>query len=226
VAFTDWTLTIDKISEPDNFDLNISGIEEIELVVTHRGYSLQTQQFIHPDFSQPPASRAYQPIPAENRGDYAGVSLSTQDAIFRLSSLTATSVISDFIGTVAITIPTYMPSFDLNIVLTDTSGVLSGYIDAADILGFPLDASGRGPVVSGTWQGNHLVLQTAPFTSSDPNLTRQVFLDGVAVGGQLSAEYRELIWGLTPDNQPLEIVGEFILIRAPEPMIFLPLVRK
>ena len=58
------------------------------------------------------------------------------------------------------------------------------------------------------------------------NVQRQVFLDGVAVGTQLTAEYRELIWGLTPADQPLELVGQFILIRAPEPVIFLPLIRK
>jgi len=41
VAFTNWTLTLDVVNEPNNFDVDIDNIEEIELIVTHEAYTLQ-----------------------------------------------------------------------------------------------------------------------------------------------------------------------------------------
>jgi len=42
VAFTNWSLVIDKRLEPDNFDVDIDSIEEIQLDITHEGYTLQS----------------------------------------------------------------------------------------------------------------------------------------------------------------------------------------
>ncbi len=41
VAFTNWTLTLDVVNEPNNFDVDIDNIEEIELIITHEAYTLQ-----------------------------------------------------------------------------------------------------------------------------------------------------------------------------------------
>ncbi len=41
VAFTNWTLTLDVVNEPNNFDVDIDNIHEIQLIITHEAYTLQ-----------------------------------------------------------------------------------------------------------------------------------------------------------------------------------------
>jgi len=41
VAFTNWTVTLDMVHEPNNFDLDLGTIAEIELIIAHEAYTLQ-----------------------------------------------------------------------------------------------------------------------------------------------------------------------------------------
>lgn len=41
VAFAGWAVVIDKVGEPRNRDLDLSGLEDIELIITHEGYTAQ-----------------------------------------------------------------------------------------------------------------------------------------------------------------------------------------
>jgi PKD repeat protein len=115
-----------------------------------------------------------------------------------------------------------MPSPHLGLVLTATEGTLTagsltGYIDAAHGLHYPVveEATGRGPAVSGSWSGESFYLQSEPFTTvmtTGVILTRQVVLHSgvISDSGQiLTGVYSETLSGLTP--APMEIVGTFEL---------------
>jgi PKD repeat protein len=119
-----------------------------------------------------------------------------------------------FVGTVAITLPNYLPSSDLILQLSDVSKSLTGYISPT--LAYPADpGTGHGPALTGSWSGNHFTLQSQPFVthiSQDITITRTLkFESGVISTTQttriLSGVYVETLAGLT--LQPLEMRGVF-----------------
>ena len=76
---------------------------------------------------------------AAARADYGG--LTTLDAV--------TSLTGFYAGTVIASSPEYMPALDLNLLLNDSNGNLSGYLDPARSLNYPVvdQGSGHGPGV-------------------------------------------------------------------------------
>ncbi len=125
-----------------------------------------------------------------------------------------------YVGTVVISDPVGLPPLDLASVLTDTSGSVTGYIDSAQTLAYPIVDAGRGqgPTVSGT--SGQITSQV--FTNTGTTVSRQVVLGNIVAtdGGEtLTGDYHEMLWGLTPGS--LVMTGTFTLIR-PDRGIYLP----
>jgi PKD repeat protein len=220
VANPTWTFFIDG-TLPANAGLNLDNVDEIELILTHEAYSLQSPICVAPPLSRLVPFRDYQPMervldPMSNPLLAAlGEERSLQ------ATAEATSLSGSYFGAVDATLPQYMPPFDLNLVLTDTEGSLTGYIDAAQGLHYPVvdEATGRGPAVSGSWSGETFGLQSEPFTTAldpGPSVTRQVILHSGVIsdsGEVLTASYTETVAGLTPE--PMVISGTVQLSRLP-----------
>ena len=133
---------------------------------------------------------------------------------------------------------------DLALALVQSGDVVTGYVSLDRTLVFTqehtIDGYAVGPLVSGTFDGTLLRLESEKFSrvmSSGRTLeedgrvlpertaTRQFSLVSTEVRADtdrtdrvdLVGEYRETIWGLTP--QPITVVGTFSLWRPvfPEP---------
>lgn len=245
VAFTNWTVTLDMVHEPNNFDLDIGAIEEIELIVAHEAYTLQdigvssAQREDGADIFEPPPNRGYRPIETTVEHPLPIASLNRPDSTIQSAYSHAQDITPDlngtYIGTVVISRPPYMPPLDLAVVLSDTSGSLSGYIDATHGLSYPIVDEDRGPAVSGWWSGNSFYLQSEVFTTvmtTGIQISHQVVLHTGVIsdtGEILTGVYSDTLTGLTP--APMVTLGEFKLYRPShgmilQPMIFLPLVMK
>lgn len=245
VAFTNWTVTLDMVHEPNNFDLDIGAIEEIELIVAHEAYTLQdigvssAQREDGADIFEPPPNREYRPIETTVEHPLPIASLNRPDSTIQSAYSHAQDITPDlngtYIGTVVISRPPYMPPLDLAVVLSDTNGSLSGYIDATHGLSYPIVDEDRGPAVSGWWSGNSFYLQSEVFTTvmtTGIQISHQVVLHTGVIsdtGEILTGVYSDTLTGLTP--APMVTLGEFKLYRPShgmilQPMIFLPLVMK
>jgi hypothetical protein len=223
VAFTNWTLTLDQVNEPMNFDVDVDSIEEIELLITHEAYTLQdisalgAQRERGLDIFEPPPNREYQPVETATDRPFPAPSLIRPANTLRPAYTVGPDLTDTYVGTVVISRPVHLPSLDLVIVLTDTAGSLSGYIDSAHVLGYPIVDEGtkQGPAVSGSWSGNSFDLQSEFFAGTGITISRQVILHTGVIGGYretLSGVYSETLRGLTPD--PLVISGNFLLSRS------------
>jgi len=119
----------------------------------------------------------------------------------------------------------------LTLVTTEVDGVVSGFLDAPVALGYPVleAATGRGPALTGTAEGDKLFLASEVFTGTG-GTTRQVALHTSVFSDTeqlLTGVYTETVWGLSPD--PVQIVGEFTLMRHSyqlpmQPWIYLPII--
>jgi hypothetical protein len=217
VAFTNWTLTLDTEREPKNSDLDIESIEEIEMHITHEAYTLQTVQRDLDSFEALP-NRPYRPIEKTSSGPAFTSPLNHPTDLAPPDQPGSTDLTDSYIGTVAINDPLYLPVLDLVVVLTDTNGSLSGYVDSAQVVGYPVldEGTGQGPALSGSWSVSGLDLQSEVYASPPPTVTRQVILHTEVITGNgeiLTGEYSETLWGLTPE--PLEMSGTFELHRGP-----------
>jgi hypothetical protein len=99
-------------------------------------------------------------------------------------------------------------------VLTDTAGALSGFIDAARLLGYPVVSNDEGAAVNGAWSDATFTLHSTVFTDSHTGASRQVILHSGVIsddGESLTGVYSETLWSVTPE--PLVISGEFRLSR-------------
>jgi hypothetical protein len=233
VAFTNWTLTLDKFNEPKNSDVNITSIEEIELTITHEASTLQTKRGgkRDGDIFQPPPNRAYQPIGTASGAPLFGSSLSQPLDAASPACASSSDPTGTYFGTVVISHPVHLPAVELIVVLTGKDGNLSGYIDAAPVLDFPIvdEIKGHGPALTGSWSGDSFELQSEVYASSGVTGARQVLLHSgvISDSGQiLTGAYSETVWGLTP--YPLTISGDFTLLRvaSPEYRVYLPLVMR
>ena len=205
-----WLLTIDKEYAGKNFDLDLSGLEEIELHILHRNFAL------------PVSAAAVTPSAGRDAATTAGVSIlaGSAGAAYRYG------------GTVLPEQPQRLPELELTLVTTEVSGAVSGFLDASVALGYPvLDAeTGRGPALTGTVEGGMLFLTSEVFTGTGGTSRRQVALHTEVFSdteGLLTGVYTETVWGLSPD--PVMIAGEFTLMRhgdqsAIEHWIYLPII--
>jgi hypothetical protein len=251
VAFTDWTVTLDKVHEPSNFGLDLGAIDEIELTVLHEAYTLQDIGVLGApkgpgaDVFEPPPNRPYRPIGATSGGALSIASLNRRDGITEPACCRAQDVITDlagtYVGTVVISRPLYLPPLDLGVSLDDTSGNLGGTIYATQGLGYPILDGDQGPALSGSWSGNSFYLQSEVFTTvitAGLEISRQLVLHTGMISdsaASLTGVYSETLTGV--GDQPMVILGEFKLLRASdemipepgtglEPAVFLPLVVK
>lgn len=212
VANTDWTI---RIAGPIQ-NLNLDNIDEIELIVTHEAYTLQTSR-LSAGASEPLPTRPYRPM-AHVLAPLSPTRSPLRVGSGMLRAQTGANDLNDtYIGSVVISRPLYLAPIDLTVVLTDTQGSLSGYISptlsypATDQTVYP------GPAVSGSWSGDSFNLQSELFTTNIAAgipITRQVFLHSGVIsdsGEILTGVYSETLAGLTPE--PMEIMGEFWLIR-------------
>jgi len=241
VAFTNWTVTLDMVHEPNNFDLDLGTIAEIELIIAHEAYTLQetgvsgAQREDGADIFEPPPNREYRPLETTVEHPLPIAALNRPDGTILSAYSHAQDVTPDlngtYIGTIIINRPPYMPPLDLAVVLSDTNGSLSGYIDATHGLSYPNVDEERGPAVSGGWSGNSFYLQSDVFTTGIQIGHQVVLHTGVIsdTGEILTGVYSDTLTGLTP--APIVTLGEFKLYRPSremilQPMIFLPLVTK
>jgi hypothetical protein len=221
VANDHWTLFIDG-TLPANRGFNLDNVDEIELIITHEAYSSQASMCYGPGTLRLTPTRPYQPmervLDPQSSPLLAALAVdrrlvSTEDDTASLSGLYA--------GSVVVTSPQHMPELDMNLVLTANGDSISGYLDAAQGLHFSVvdEATGHGPAVSGSWNGDSFELQSEPFMTildTGPSVTRQVILHSGVIsdsGEYLSGLYSETLAGLTP--QPMVIYGEIKLWRLP-----------
>jgi PKD repeat protein len=220
VANSNWTLYIDGLL-PANQGFNLDNVDEIELIITHKAYTLQAPMCQGPGTFRLAPSRDYRPmervLDPESSPLWAALgedrSLGVEGGATSLSGL--------YVGTVVLTSPLYMPALDVNLVLTATATSLSGYIDPAQSLHVPAvdESTGHGPAVSGSWSGEGFSLQSEEFTAtldSGLPITRQVILHSGVIsdsGEVLTGPYSETLAGLTP--QPMVIYGGVELWRLP-----------
>ena len=133
--------------------------------------------------------------------------------------------------------------------LEASDGTVSGYVALDHTLVFTreheMDGHAVGPRVSGTFDGSTLRLESETFSQvmspkrtlqdgrilPERRATRQFRVVSTWVltdGARLEGEYRETVWGLTP--QPVTIVGTFDLFAAPQKVelenLYLPLVMR
>jgi hypothetical protein len=228
VAFTNWTLTLDQIHEPNNFDVDINGIEEIEMTITHEAYTLQDVGGVQVagaaegdedrSIFDPPPNRPYQPIEETDTPWYRLRSLISPDVAMDTAPFAPDELTGVFTGTAIVTDPVYIPNMDLVLYLEDTDGNLEGCIEASILAGFPENAVPcpgvegiNGIPVSGSWDGFQFSLHSEVFINPTTCAERQVFFDGeFDDGGQfLIGTYSETLTGLTAD--PLTLTGVFRL---------------
>jgi predicted outer membrane repeat protein len=242
VAFTNWTLTLDKVNEPNNLDVDIEGIEEIELIITHEAYTLQTLSGIagrgaspqgkrNLDTFQPPPNRPYRPIGTATGRLPLVPSPNRPVNVVSPARVGSTDLTGAYVGTAIITHPLHLSPLDLIVVLIDTNGSLNGYVDAPSVLGYPIvdEGSGRGPALAGSLQDNGFALQSEVYTGTGITSTRQVVLHTGVIsdsGKTLTGVYSETLWGLTP--HPITMFGDFTLRRSPglPHQVYLPIVCK
>ncbi|MFN2137407.1 MAG: PKD domain-containing protein [Candidatus Promineifilaceae bacterium] len=226
VAFTTWTLTIDNVHEPNNFDLDIESIEEIELTIIHEAYTLQGISSMNaaqvegaPSIFEPPPNRTYRPIAAPSASlPSSQFSLGMEEeSLIRQS---ASDLTGTYMGAVLVNDPLNMPPLDLGLVLVDTNGTLSGHIESTRAVDQPVlavaDGKKLGPSLSGSRSGDSFTLQSEEYTNDfTPGITRQIVLDSGVIsenGNILSGVYSETLTGLAPE--PVVITGDFQLYRS------------
>jgi hypothetical protein len=194
VAFTNWTLTLDQVNEPENQDVEIEGIHEIEMTIGHGAYTLQTLGLAALDI--PP-----------NHGPLTSGMPHTPTS-------TPEPLTGTYIGTVTFTDPAGLTPLDLVVVLTDSDGALTGYVDADQVPGYPVVGDGKGPAVTGSWSGESFALLSVVFADPHTGASRQLALVDGTIEGEgeiLNGEYYETLWGLMPG--PIVLSGEFQLSR-------------
>jgi len=218
VAFTNWTLTLDQVNEPENQDVDINTIQEIEMTITHEAFTLQSlynammclaseEEGTSLGRFELPANRRYRPT-----GTRSLVAPPTSARPARAAAYEPLSGV--YVGTIVISNPVGLSPLDLAIVLTDTDGSLSGYVNAERLLAYPIVSSDEGAAVSGTWGGNAFILYSAAFTDTATGARRRVFLHNGVIsddGETLTGDYSEILRDLTPE--PLVMEGTFRLTR-------------
>jgi PKD repeat protein len=206
---------------PANEGFNLDNVDEIELIIKHSAYSLQAPMCLASGTLTPAPSRPYRPMEQVLDPMSSPLLAALADDRNLAPADGATSLSGLYAGTVAITSPQYMPALDLNLVLTQTGGTLTGYIDAAQSLHVPVvdEVTGHGPGVSGSWSGEGFSLQSEVFATTlglGLPVTRQVILHSGVIsnsGEYLTGMYSETLAGLTPE--PMVIYGDFELWRPP-----------
>ncbi|MGC9335389.1 MAG: PKD domain-containing protein, partial [Anaerolineae bacterium] len=215
-----WTFFVDG-TLPANNNLKVDHIDEIELILTHEAYSLQSPICVAPPLSRLDTGRDYRPMERALDPVSNPLPAALDKGLSFQATADTTSLSGSYFGVVSVTSPRYMPPFDLSLMLTDTSGSLTGYVNAAQGLHILVvdEATGRGPAVGGSWSGETFDLDSAEFlTDLDPGpaLTRLVILHTgvISDGGEvLTASYVETVSGLTPE--PMVISGTVRLYRLP-----------
>jgi hypothetical protein len=196
-------------------------VDEIELIVEHEAYSSQAPMCQWGGSLSLAPIRPYRPMQQVLDLNASPLLAALAEGRGVAPEDTATSLSGLYAGTVAITSPQYMPALDMNLVLMENGGSLSGYLDPAQSLHVPVvdEATGHGPAVSGSWSGDGFSLQSEVFTTTlSPGLTvtRQVILHSGVIsdgGGYLTGAYTETLAGLTPE--PMVIYGDVELWRLP-----------
>jgi hypothetical protein len=133
----------------------------------------------------------------------------------------------------ALTLPTAPASdlgaIDLSLVLNQNGNAVSGYVNLDRTLVFSVEhiiqtATAAdvkvGPLVQGSYDGANLTLESERVSlfAAGRSLMRQFRIIGAPKPGNanvLAGEYRETVWGYTP--QPLTIVGAFEIARPGAP---------
>jgi hypothetical protein len=214
VAFTNWTLTLDQVNEPENQDVDINTIQEIEMTITHEAFTLQSRY--RWASGQERADSSHLALLA--RPSYSSVGVPTgpvQPVPAQPARAVAFEPLSGiYVGTAVISDPVGLSPLDLAIVLTDTTGSLSGYVDAERLLAYPVVSGDEGAAVRGAWSGVKFILYSTVFTDTATAARRQVFLHNGVIsddGETLTGDYSEVLWGLTPEL--LVVKGTFQLIR-------------
>lgn len=147
---------------------------------------------------------------------------STILAHFRGGNLSITGVdtpklAGNYVGTVAIDKPLALGILDISLAITDTNGVLSGFLDNRGSLAYPQSADLQGSItgqIDGITTTFHIA--TIPFTSkvSGREVTRSIQFGGTIEDDAtvIRGVYTETISGFTP--QPLLVNGMFLASRA------------
>ena len=205
VGCSKWILTIDREYASKNFDLDLAALEEIELHILHRNFAL--------------------PVSAATDAPSSDASVDVSD----LASNADTSC--RYGGTVVPEQPERLPQLELTLVISETDGYVSGFLDAPAALGYPvLDAeTGRGPAITGTVEGGKLFLTSEVFTGTGGASRHQMELHTNTFSSTeqlLTGVYTERVWNLAP--HALIMVGEFTLMRygSQETRIYLPIISR